>query len=76
MYRPFARGRLLVLLHVYHNHRWVLLYRDTLTPVVFVKVTEHASISSIANKVSQRQPFIFCKLLHHHYIRHEIMFHA
>ena len=51
-----------------------LLYRDTYMPVLFVKVSEPASTSIIAIKVSERHLLAFFRLLQYRYIRYGILF--
>ena len=62
------------------THSWTRLYCGIFTPVLFVKVPEHAGTfsESIGTKyrVPEHHPLVFCKLLQYHYIRHGLAFHA
>ena len=73
--------------YIYY-HSWELLYCDTFTPVLFVKVSEHAGTLKHCHPLVfyklyrhplvfyklYRHPFVFYKLLQYRYIKHEILF--
>ena len=72
--------------YVPKQYRWAILYRDTFTPVLFVKVSEanityrisssSTLVSSPASSGASSSTLVFCKLLQYHYFTHEIVFHA
>ena len=83
------RNVILYYLHIISRHAlyqgketqsWAHLYCDTFTPVLFVKVLEHACTfcESIRTKyrVPEHHPLVFFKVLQYHYIKHGIVFHA
>ena len=45
------------------NHNWALLHRDIITPVVFVKVSEHAGTAKYCDEISEASFTCFLQLI-------------